>query len=64
MDSVLDLYEEPYDAKRPKVCLDETSKQLVKDKRPPKSLRPGHPEYYDYEYKRNGTRNLFMAIEA
>jgi|TARA_Y100000310_G_C20555852_1_gene750483 hypothetical protein len=63
MEDVLDLYEEPYDPKRPKVCFDETSKQLVEDKRPPKSLKPGHPEYYDYEYKRNGTRNLFMAFE-
>ena len=63
MEDVLDLYEEPYDPKRPKVCFDETSKQLVEDKRPPKSLKPGHPEYYDYEYKRNGTRNLFMIFE-
>jgi|TARA_Y100000310_G_scaffold194719_1_gene194722 hypothetical protein len=63
MEDVLDLYEEPYDPKRPKVCFDETSKQLVEDKQPPKSLKPGHPGYYDYEYKRNGTRNLFMVIE-
>ena len=63
MEDVLDLYEEAYDPKRPKVCFDETSKQLVEHKQPPKSLKPGHPEFYDYEYKRNGTRNLFMVLE-
>jgi hypothetical protein len=63
MEDVLDLYEEPYDPKRPKVCFDETSKQLVEDKQAPKPVKRGHPEYYDYEYKRNGTRNLFMVIE-
>ena len=57
------MYEEAYDPKRPKVCFDETSKQLVEDKQPPKPLKPGHPEFYDYEYKRNGTRNLFMILE-
>lgn len=69
MEDVLDLYEEPYDADRPVVCFDETNKQLIEEKRVPLPARPaeeGHPaqqERYDYEYKRNGTRNLFMSCE-
>ena len=45
------------------VCFDETSKQLVADKRPAIRAKPGRVERYDYEYKRNGTRNLFMFCE-
>lgn len=63
MEDVLDLYEEPYDAKRPKVNMDEASKQLMAETRVPLPPKPGHPEYYDYEYQRNGTRNLFMFCE-
>jgi len=63
MEDVLDLYEEPYDPKRPKVCMDEKSKQLVEDVRACQPLKLGHPERYDYEYKRNGTRNLFIFFE-
>ena len=63
MENVLDLYHEDYDADRPVVCFDETSKQLVADKRPSIGARPGRVERYDYEYKRNGTRNLFMFCE-
>ena len=63
MEDVLDLYEEPYDPARPKVCFDEANKQLIEEKRLPLPARPGQPECYDYEYKRNGTRNLFMFCE-
>ena len=63
MEDVLDLYEEPYDPLRPKVNLDEKSKQLVKDIRPTQPMKPGYPQRYDYEYKRNGTRNLFIFFE-
>ena len=63
MEDVLDLYEEPYDPKRPKVCLDESTKQLVAEKRPCQPMKPGYPERYDYEYERNGTRNLFIFFE-
>ena len=45
------------------VCFDETSRQLVADKRPVIGAKPGRVERYDYEYKRNGTRNLFMFCE-
>ncbi len=63
MEDVLDLYEEPYDPKRPKVCFDETSKQLVEETRLPLPSMPRYPLRYDYEYQRNGTRNLFMFFE-
>ena len=63
MEDVLDLYHQPYDSDHPVVCFDETSKQLVADKRLAIGAKPGRVERYDYEYKRNGTRNLFMSCE-
>ena len=63
MEDVLDLYEESYDPARPKVCFDETNKQLIEEKRLPLPTQPGQPACYDYEYKRNGVRNLFMFCE-
>ena len=63
MEDVLDLYAEHYDPDRPVVCFDETSKQLVEDKTPPIPAKPGCVQQYDYEYIRNGTRNLFMFCE-
>jgi transposase len=63
MEEVLDVYQRPYDATHPVVCLDEASKQLVKETRPRRPLAPGHPATVDYEYERNGTANLFMLFE-
>jgi hypothetical protein len=63
MYDVLDLYEEPYDPKRPIVNLDEKPKQLLGEKRSSIPMKPGSPERYDYEYVRNGTANIFMAVE-
>jgi hypothetical protein len=63
MEDVLDLYAEPYDAQRPVVGFDETSKQLIEEKRQPLPSRPSGPARYDYEYQRNGVRNLFMCCE-
>ena len=63
MEDVLDLYHADYDPDHPVVCFDETSRQLVADKRPVIGAKPGRVERYDYEYKRNGTRNLFMFCE-
>lgn len=63
MEDVLDVYQRPYDPVRPQVCVDETSKQLIDEVRTPLPLRPGQPEIYDHEYKRNGTANLFMIVE-
>jgi len=62
MENVLDVYKRPRDPKRPLVCLDETSKQLVAETRTPEPMQPGQPARHDYEYKRNGTANLFMLF--
>jgi hypothetical protein len=63
MEDVLDLYAEPYDPKRPKLCFDETNRQLLADTRTPLPARAGKPRRFDYEYKREGTRNLFLFCE-
>ena len=63
MEEVLDVYERPYDPDRPVVGVDESSKQLIRETRPPVPATPGHPARTDYEYARNGTANLFMMSE-
>ena len=63
MEDVLDLYAEPYDPQRPVVCFEETSTQLLAETQPPLPPRPGRPLRRDYEYRREGTRNLFLACE-
>ena len=63
MEDVLDLYHEDHDPDQSVVCFDETSKQLIEDTRPHIGAKPGRVERYDYEYKRNGTRNLFIFCE-
>ena len=63
MEDVLEVYHRPFDAKRPQVCLDEASKQLVGEVVQPIPAVPGQPERFDYEYVRNGTANLFMISE-
>ena len=63
MEDVLDLYAEPYDPLRPVVCLDESPYQLVSEKRQPVPVAPGHAARYDYEYKREGTCNLFLFFQ-
>ena len=62
MEDVLEVYQRPRDADRPVVCLDETTKQLIKETRVPIPPRPGQPARRDYEYERNGTANLFMLF--
>ena len=63
MEDVLELYAEPYDPRKPVVCFDETSTQMLSDARPPLPVEPGKPRRQDYEYRREGTRNLFLACE-
>ena len=63
MYDLLDLYEEPYDPRRPEVCIDEKPKQLLGDSRAPVPMEPGHAAKYDYEYVRRGRANIFMAVE-
>ena len=69
MEDVLEVYTRPEDPARPVVCMDETSKQLVRETRAPIAAVPateehgGRPERIDYEYERNGVANLFMLFE-
>ncbi len=62
MEDVLEVYQRPHDPDRPVVCLDETTKQLVKEMRVPISAKPGQPARHDYEYERNEYANLFMMF--
>lgn len=63
MEDVLEVYKRPYDPKRPVVCLDETSKQLIGEVATPVPAAPGQVAHYDYEYVRHGTANIFMIFE-
>jgi hypothetical protein len=63
MEDVLEVYQRPYDAAHPVVCLDEKSKELHGTPHGSLPLEPGKPRREDYEYERNGTRNLFLWVE-
>ena len=63
MEDVLDLYAEPEDPKRPRVCFDECPYQMISETRQPLPGEPGRPQRYDYEYKREGSCNLFMFVQ-
>jgi len=60
---VLEVYERPYDPHKPVVCMDEKSKQLLLETRESIAVKPAKSKRVDYEYKRNGTVNLFVAVE-
>lgn len=63
MEAILALYRQPYNPRRPQVCFDEASHQLLDHTRPPVPAQPGHARKEDYEYERRGTRNLFVFVE-
>lgn len=63
MESVLDVYQRQYHPDFPVLCLDEASKQLVKETVEVVPAKPGQPQRQDYQYERNGTANLFMVCE-
>ena len=63
MEKVLDVYRRPYDAAFPVVCMDETPRQLISATREPVPAAPGRPAREDYEYRRRGSCNVFMATE-
>jgi hypothetical protein len=63
MEDVLDLYAKPYDPERPVVCFDEQPRQLIAEVRTPVPAAPGRPQRIDYEYRRQGTANLFLTFE-
>ena len=62
MEDVLEIYHRPEDRAHPVVCVDETSKQHIKETRQPLPMAFGMPSRYDYEYARNGVSNLFMIF--
>src|SRR6202051_5125670 len=64
MEDVLDLYAETPDPDRPVVCFDESPVQLIGEVRQPIPAGPGELERYDCEYRRNGTVNLFVFLDA
>lgn len=63
MEDVLDVYHRPYDERHPVICMDESSKQTIKENRIPIPARCGQVERYDTEYERNGVSNLFLFCE-
>lgn len=63
MEDVLEVYRRPYDPKRPQICIDETSKQLLEHTRIPVPATPGTLLRVDDEYKRCGTANIFLSVE-
>ena len=63
MEDVLNLYEHPYDPKRPVICFDERPCQLIGDAIVPIPIKPGSPKKEHYEYIRNGTCCVFLAFE-
>lgn len=64
MEDVLDLYAETPDPQRPVICFDESPTQLIGEARQPIPSAPGQLERYDCEYRRNGTANLFIFLDA
>ena len=63
MYDVLDVYARPYREREPVICIDEKSKQLVRDSRTSLPMKAGAPTKFDYEYVREGTCNVFVAVE-
>lgn len=63
MEDVLNLYEKPYNPIEPVICVDEKSKQLIQDTRKSFKAEKNKLKRIDYEYRRNGTRNIFLAVE-
>jgi transposase len=63
MEDLLDLYAEPFDPRRPWVCFDEKPYQLLREVRPPLPPAPGQPRRIDYEYRREGTCNVFLLLD-
>ena len=63
MEDTLSVYERPHDPRHPLICMDEASKELHADVRPPEPITPGHPRREDAEYGRQGTAAIFLFCE-
>ena len=59
----MDVYKRPFDPRHPVVCMDESPKQLISETRVPIAASPGRAAKHDYEYKRCGLSNIFLACE-
>ena len=62
MEDVLEVYQRDYGEDEVLVCMDETSRQQVRESRASRPVQPGAPAIYDYEYERCGVSNLFMLF--
>jgi hypothetical protein len=63
MEDVLSVYTRPYDPRYPQICMDESAKQLLQDKRESLPGQPGHPERVDYTFEAAGMCKIFLACE-
>lgn len=63
MERVLDVYKRPFDPLHPVICMDESPKQLISEIKAPKNVSQGKPAKHDYEYRRCGVCNIFLACE-
>lgn len=63
MERVLDVYKRPFDPLHPVICMDESPKQLISEIKTPKNVSQGQPAKHDYEYRRCGVCNIFLACE-
>jgi hypothetical protein len=63
MEDTLEVYMRPYNPRFPQICMDESAKQLLQDKRESLSVQPGHPERVDYTFESGGMRKIFLACE-
>jgi hypothetical protein len=63
MEDILDLYAAEHSEEEPMICMDEASKQLLRDERPGTPVAPGRPAREDYHYERRGVRSIFMFFD-
>ncbi len=64
MEDVLEVYTRPYDSRYPQICMDESAKQLLQDKRESLPGQPGQPERVDYAFESAGMCKIFLACES
>lgn len=63
MEGILDLYTAEHSEDEPLICMDEASKQLLRDERPVEPMAPGRPAREDYHYQRQGVQSIFMFFD-
>jgi hypothetical protein len=63
MEDILDLYAATHTPEEPLICMDESSKQLLRDEQPAEPLAPGRPAREDYHYERRGVQSIFMFFD-